>query len=136
MKKITFGEFKSIMNKNLLTKMPRDFDISKLESYEMGPCIEIEFCVDDNKDYQESWMGKLIDKKTVQHVYWFGLTSDGKQAYDFDSFEAFINAKIFRGKNIKEMWDSISIYSLDGCPVEEMLPFYLGINGGEVAKRI
>ena len=68
--KISFKEFELIMNKDLLKDLPKGYDISKLESYEMGPCIEIEFCVADDKEYQGSWMGKLIDdKKTKQYVY-------------------------------------------------------------------
>ena len=125
MKKITFGEFKSIMNKNLLAKMPRDFDISKLESYEMGPCTEIGFCVDDDEDYQESCMGKLISKETKQNIYWYGLKLDGSQSYEFDTLEAFLSAEIFHKKNIRDIWPSISILSLDGGLVEETLPRYL-----------
>lgn len=34
-------------------------------------------------------------------IYWFGLAEEGSQAYDFKSFEQFINAKVFHDKNIK-----------------------------------
>ena len=136
MKKITFREFETIMNKDLLINLPEDYDISKLASYQVGPCIEIEFSVDNNQEYQESWMGKLIDKETMKFAFWYGLTPDGEQAYDFDSFEEFVKAKVFHGKNIEEIWDLVSITSLDGGLLEEMLPFYLEDYDGEVARRI
>ena len=125
MRKITFKEFEFIMNRDLLMNMPEDFDISKLASYQIGPCIEIEFCVDSDKEYQESWMGKLIDKETKQYVYWYGLTSDGNQAYDFDSFETFASAKIFNGNCLEQIWNSISLISIDASDVEDRLSFYL-----------
>jgi hypothetical protein len=88
-------------------------------------CIEIEFCVDNCLAYQESWLGKTLDKDNKKPVYWFGLTKDGLNAYDYDSFEQLINAKVFYDKSIKEIWDSVTLYAIDGCYVEERLPFYL-----------
>ena len=109
-KKIEFIDFERIML----------CDISKKNNH----CIEIAFCVDDSDEFQDSWMGKMLDADTKKPVFWLGLTPDGSQAYDFNTYSAFINAKFFRGKSICQIWDSISIYSLDGGLVEEMLPFY------------
>ncbi len=112
MGKITFKDFQCVMS----------YDITVNET-----CIEIEFCVDNFDAYQASWLGKTIDRDTKKIIYWFGLTEDGLQAYNFDSFEQFINAKVFDNKNIKEIWDSVSLLSIDACDIKERLPFYLGL---------
>ena len=109
MNKIDFQDFKRIM----------------LYAINNNACIEIEFCVDNYMEFQNAWMGKIVNPNTKKPTFWFGLTPDGTQAYDFDTFEAFISARIFRGKSIEEIWDSISISSLDGGLLEETLPFYL-----------
>ena len=114
MLKVTFKEFESILNKNLLAYMPKDYDISKLASYEIGPCIEILFCVDNDDEYQESWMGKMLDKRTKRNIFWFGLTDDGKQAYNYDSLQEFTDAKVFHGSSsLKDIWDLITLISVD-----------------------
>ena len=107
---ITFEEFRSIML----------CDITNNHS-----CIEIEFCVDNYKDYQCSWLGKMFDSKSEKSIYWFGLTEDGSQAYDYETFDQFSNAKVFYNKSIREIWDLVTILSIDACDIEERLPFYL-----------
>lgn len=97
------------------------YDITKNQA-----SIEIEFCVDNCDAYQTSWLGKMLDRETKKVIYWFGLTEDGSQAYDFDSFEEFVNDKIFYDKSIKEVWDSVSLLSIDACDIKYRLPFYLG----------
>ena len=87
--------------------------------------IEVSFCVDNSEEYQNAWLGKMMDSETEQEVFWYGLTPDGSQAYDFATFDDFVNAKVFQGKSIKEIWGSISIFGLGGAPPEEMLPLYL-----------
>ncbi len=110
MKKITFEEFCCIMS----------CDISEKQN-----CIEIEFSVDNCDIYQSSWLGKMIDEKTKEDSYWHGLTPDGSQAYDYDSFEKFVNVKIIFGRSIKEIWDSITIISIDASDVQERVSDYL-----------
>ena len=111
MDKISFENFKKIMA----------YDITNNQA-----CIEIEFCVDNCDVYQTSWLGKMLDRKTNKIIYWFGLAEDGSQAYDFDSFEEFANAKVFCDKNIKEIWHLVSFVSIDACDIKERLKFYLG----------
>ncbi len=111
MDKITFDEFEHMMG----------YDITENQR-----CIEIEFSIDGINEYHSSWLGKMEDKETKKALYWFGLTEDGSQAYDYESFEEFVNAKVFYGKSIKEMWQSISLRSIDACNVHDRLPFYLG----------
>lgn len=112
MNKITFEEFCSVMLYNITNNQT---------------CIEIEFCIDNCKEYQCSWLGKMLDSKGEKSIYWFGLTEDGSQAYDYESFEQFSNAKVFHGKSIKEIWNLVSILSIDACNIQERLPFYLGL---------
>ena len=110
MEKIPFKEFELIMSRDLLANMPENYDISELASYKIGPCIEIEFCVDNDKEYQECWMGKMIKKDTKENVYWFGLTEDGNQAYDYNSLQKFTNAKVFYGTtSLKEIWSLVTL---------------------------
>ena len=115
MSKITFAEFEQVMSCDLNKKS--------------GPCIEIDFYVDDYVEYQESCMGKMLDREDTKKVwYWFGLVPDGSQAHDFNTFEEFANAKVFYGsKTLKEIWDSVSIYSLGGGQVHETLPYFLSL---------
>ena len=80
-------------------------------------CIEVEFHVDNSLGYAACWLGKTINRETLQAVYWYGLTADGLQAYNFDSLDDFINAPVFNGKSIKEIWDTVTFTSIDSCDV-------------------
>jgi len=98
MDKISFSIFEHIMSQN----------ITRYNS-----CIESEFCIDNSTIYQNSCLGKMTNRTTKQVVFWYGLTPDGSQAHDFDSFEEFANAKVFWGnKSLKEVWSSVSFLSL------------------------
>lgn len=114
MNKITFEQFKQIMN----------YDITKNQHYQE---IEVWFFIDDSIEYFSSWLGKMLDKEKKKEIYWYGLVEDGSQAYEFDSFEEFANAKVFYNKSINEIWVSVSLLSIDACDVQERLPFYLGL---------
>ena len=71
-------------------------------------------------------MGKMLGRETKKDVFWFGLVPDGSQGYGYTSFEEFVNAKVFYGsKSLKELWDLVSIWSLDGGQIHETLPFFL-----------
>lgn len=67
-------------------------------------------------------MGKLQNQETKEDVYWFGLTPDGKNAYDYKTFEEMKSVKFFDGKNLEEIWEKIQVLSIDGCnPYDEIL---------------
>ena len=70
-------------------------------------------------------MGKMPDKKTKKDVFWFGLTPDGDNAYDYPTFEEFSFANIFDGKSLMEIWDNIVIEEINGCDPMEMVEMYL-----------
>lgn len=87
-------------------------------------CIEINFCIDNDVEYEDCWMGKMPDKNNVnKEIYWYGLVEDGSQGYDYDCLEDILNAKVFKNKSICDIWESITLYSLNGCDVEEMLQY-------------
>lgn len=117
MAKISFEDFNQLLS----------FDV--VENF---ACIEIEFCVDDDVNYNNCWMGKTIDKETNTAIYWYGLAPDGSQAYDFPAAEEFVNAGVFEGKSIKEIWNAITLSGIDGCEAAERVPFYLGLGLGHI----
>ena len=81
--------------------------------------LECSFCVDGHPNYQLCWLGKMTTGKVNSMCYWYGLVEDGSQAYDSPTMDAFINAKVFQGKSIKDIWGLISFYCFNGCDVEE-----------------
>ena len=115
MKKILFEHFEHMML----------FDVIANHA-----CIEIAFCVDNLPAYDECWLGKTIDKETNREVYWYGLVPDGSQASDFNSFHEFIDAPVFQGKNIKQIWNSITLIAIDGCDIDWRLSHYLNFESG------
>jgi len=89
-------------------------------------CIEVNFRVDASLEYEHCWLGKTFDRSSPKAVYWYGLVPDGSQAYDSDSFREFVSMPVFDGKSLKEIWDSITILSIDGCDADWRLAQYLG----------
>lgn len=98
-------------------------------------CIEIFFIVQGSNKFNSCWMGKMPNKATKADMFWFGLTSDGKNAYDYSTFEEFSFAKIFDGKSLFEIWDNISIVDINGCDPIDMIEMYLSGGGGLEAPQ-
>ena len=69
--------------------------------------------------------GKCQIRKQRKMFFWFGLTPDGDNAYDYPTFEEFSFAKIFDGKSLMEIWDNIVIEEINGCDPMEMVEMYL-----------
>ena len=82
-------------------------------------CLEVWFCVDNFPDYWNCWLGKMVERETGSIIYWYGLVEDGSQAYDFPAIDKFINAKVFQGKSIKDIWDLVSFYSFNGGSADD-----------------
>ena len=109
-------------------------------------CVEIFFVLTGSEKYDCCWMGKLFDRRIGRDVYWYGLTPDGQNAYDYPTFEEMADAPVFDGASLKEVWDRIVIEEIDGCDPEERLQDYLGGTGphlgsprpvvGEAVERI
>ena len=91
--------------------------------------IEILFSVKESKKFDYCWMGKMPDKKTKKDVFWYGLTTDGDNAYDYPTFEEFSSAEVFDGKSLLEIWDNIVIEEINGCDPMEMVDMYLSGKG-------
>ena len=105
-------------------------DIIRLLSVDLKNkyCIEILFSVKENTKYQHCWMGKMPDKsKEGKYVYWFGLVSDGSEAYDYDCLSDFISTPVFEGKSLKDVWDYVKVLEIDGCDPEWRLQNYLNM---------
>lgn len=117
MSKISLDEFSRML----------DYDVVNRNA-----CIEIEFEVDNNSEYNSCWLGKMPDryKDCKVATYWYGLVPDGSQAYDYPTKDEFLNAKVFKGQSIIDIWDTVTLFSIDGCDVEYRLPHLLGIAGG------
>ena len=88
-------------------------------------CIEMEFSIDDT-EYDDCWLGKMPDRdESNKEIYWYGLAPDGSQAYEYTELEDILKAKVFHGKSLYELIDKINWHSLDGCSIEERLPYYI-----------
>ena len=98
-------------------------------------CIEILFLVKENDKFNFCWMGKMPDRKTKKDVFWYGLTPDGKNAYDYLTFEEFSSANVFDGKSLLEIWDNIVIEEINGCDPMEMVDIYLSRKGCLLAPQ-
>ena len=103
-----------------------DFKVVLADDIDVNYPLEVEFYIDDCETYVVSYMGKMANKATKGYKYWYGLVENGSQAYTYPTFEEFTNAKVFYGKqSLKDLWDKVSITSLNGGTCEEMLPYYI-----------
>lgn len=50
---------------------------------------------------------------------------DGSQGYAYAELEDILKAKVFHGKSLYDVIDRTSWHSLDGCSLEERLPYYI-----------
>jgi hypothetical protein len=101
------------------------FDVAKRNA-----CIEIEFSIDGDMTYCGCWLGKTIDRKTNKSFYWYGLVEDGSQAFEYDNIDDSLNAQVFGGMSIKQLWSRVTLFSIDACDVKERLAVYLGLANG------
>ena len=98
-------------------------------------CIEIQFSVKGNEKFDYCWMGKMPDRETNQDSFWYGLTPDGKNAYEYPSFEEFSNAIVFDGHSLLSIWNSIIIEEINGGDSMDMIQMYLSGRGGMGAPQ-
>ena len=86
--------------------------------------IEIEFRLKESEKFDFCCMGLLLDKRKKRNVYWYGLTPDGENAYDFATFEEMAAAPVFDGLCLCEIWDRVELLSFDACdPMERIRDF-------------
>lgn len=111
-------------------------DFEKVFAVSVGKtaCIEIEFMLSNSDKFCQCWMGKTYDKEMDKEVYWFGLTEDGLNAYDYTSFEEMSQATVFDGKSLRDVWNEVEMISIDGCEPAERVEYYLSIVGKDIDK--
>ena len=81
---------------------------------------ETEFEIIGDSKYDDCYIGY---QPQFENPYWAGLC-DIKDGCDFKTADDLVNAKIYHGKSIKELWDSIEIISIEGTCVEEWLKYF------------
>ena len=86
--------------------------------------IEIEFRLKESEKFDFCCMGLLLDKRKKRNVYWYGLTPDGENAYDFATFEEMAAAPVFDGLCLCEIWDRVELLSFDACDPMERIREY------------
>lgn len=89
-------------------------------------CVEIQFMLKGNPKYDHCWMGKMWSTEKGRDMLWYGLTADGKNAYEYSIFEELAVAPVFDGLSLKNVWSQIVIEEIDGCDPQERLEYYIG----------
>lgn len=82
--------------------------------------FEISFYVENSDKFCDCWMGF---NKDFSEPYWYGLTSDGKNGYDFKTAEEMFNAKVFDGRSIKDLWHDIYFTSINGISARDWVVY-------------
>jgi hypothetical protein len=91
-------------------------------------CIEIRFSVKAMAEYDFCWMGKMPDPANqAKDCYWYGLSPDGSQAYDYDNLDVFLSAPVFDGRSLRQVWKDVKLESINGGEPEYWLPEKNGI---------
>ena len=88
-------------------------------------CVEIQFMLEGNSKFDCCWMGKMWSREWKRDEFWYGLTADGKNAFDFSSFDEMASAPVFDGLSLKEVWDHVVIEEIDGFDPEERILEYI-----------
>ena len=86
-----------------------------------GSCLEIGFSLRDSEIFGRCFMGRMYDPKRQADICWYGLTPDGKNAYDYPGFAELAAAPVFEGRSLEEVWERVESWAIDGCEPEERL---------------
>ena len=71
---------------------------------------EINFNIIGDEDYQDIWMGYCDEHK----LYWFSKMKGAEEnGYDFETADELLNAKVFNGKSMTELWDKVEFDSIN-----------------------
>ena len=71
----------------------------------------------DEEGQPEHYIGCLMQ---YDRPYWVGLC-DIPDGTEFLTAEELVNAKIYRGKSLKERWNEVRVVCMGGIPVEMYL---------------
>ncbi len=93
------------------------------EIFEKYGFSESAFRLKNSKKFQYVWFGVTQNPHNDNElVYWFGSEEDNLSC-EFSSLDDFVNAKIFDGKSLKEIWNNTEIIALDCIsPKEYTIP--------------
>ena len=81
-----------------------------LMSHELNDrfCVEIDFAIKNDPVYSQCCMGKMPkETSSASNSYWYGLTPDGTQSYDYDTLHELCNASVFYGQSLFDIWDRV-----------------------------
>lgn len=101
------------------------FTLAQLKQIMEKYPLEITFKVCGSETFDDCRMGNHLDKSTGLNEYWYGLTRDGKNAFEYPTFEEFSSAEVFDGKTLAEIWDDVTLLEINGCDPTEMIEIYL-----------
>lgn len=73
---------------------------------------ENNFSITGSDKYSDCWIGYNGDE------YWFGLTPDGSNTYNYSAADEILNAPVFDGKSMYDLWGKVVFYSVNGVSAE------------------
>ncbi|MGN0523360.1 MAG: aminoglycoside 6'-N-acetyltransferase [Eubacterium sp.] len=94
-------------------RIPYDIFREKLNKREN--IFENSFEIVGNYKFDDCWIGYIEEF----NEYWFGLTPDGNNTYEYKTADEILNAPVFDGKSMHELWDKVNFYSINGLGAEE-----------------
>lgn len=93
-------------------RIPYEVFREKLNKHEN--IYENNFEIVDNNKFDDCWIGYSENF----NEYWFGLP-DGNNDYDYKTVEEILNASVFDGKSMHELWNKVRFYSINGLGAED-----------------
>lgn len=96
------------------------FEIFRQMLIDGDQVYECQFYIEDNNKFEDCWIGFNAD---YDEPYWFGLPFDEKNDYDYKTADEILNAKVFDGKSLKDLWDQVYFYSINGISANDWVVF-------------
>lgn len=87
-----------------------DFDLF-LHELETDPMGEVCFSIEGDPVYTCCWLGGPCGSISD---YWFGLVEDCSESYRYPTAQELVDAPVFRGKSLRQLWELVRIEDLDG----------------------
>lgn len=94
-------------------KIPYDLFKDKLKKGD--DLYENNFEIIGDDYFDDCWIGYSEEF----NEYWFGLTPDGSNAYDYKTADEILNAPVFNGKSMHELWNKVKFYSINGLGAKD-----------------
>ncbi len=87
-----------------------DFDLF-LHQLETNPMGEVCFSIEGDPVYSCCWLGGPCGNNSG---YWFGLAEGGSDAHQYLTARELVDAPVFHGKSLRQLWAQVRIEDLDG----------------------